>query len=68
MRNPQTQQSANASKLADKFLSGPIIVRRDESLIREEKVALGKRLLEDPDYPDKAIASALADMLIPVLR
>lgn len=35
--------------------------------IREQMVCKGQRLLEDPGYPDRVIAEALADILLPVL-
>jgi len=36
--------------------------------VRPEMVARGKKLLDDPDYPDKVVARALADILWPALQ
>jgi hypothetical protein len=39
-----------------------------EKPIRKAKVEKAKSLVEDPGYPDKYIADALADMLMPILQ
>jgi|GEM_PF-3937216 len=36
--------------------------------IRKANVEKAKKLIEDPGYPDKYVADALADMLMPILQ
>lgn len=42
----------------------------EDSLLpaREEMIERGRRLLEDPNYPNLEVARSLASMLMPILR
>ena len=68
MRKRHPQNHSQSSPLDEVNLDEACFSLNEGRAIRPEMVAKGKKLLDDPNYPDKAVARALADILWPALQ